>query len=55
MYDIAFVCFHPTHVTYFLLIEVYTPCTQGDCPQPLMFPRLTLCLWLESMAMRYST
>ena len=32
---------------FLLLIKVCIPCTQRVYPQPLIFPRLTFCLWLE--------
>ena len=51
--DIAFERFHSTHVTFLLLIKVCIPCTQPGSPQLLTFPRLSSCLWPESMRTRY--
>ena len=51
--DIAIERFHSTHVTFLLLIKVCILCTQLGCPQLPIFPRLSSCLWPESMTTRY--
>ena len=51
--EIAFERFHSTHVTFLLLTKVCIPYTPLGCPQLLTFPRLSSCLWLESMTTRY--
>ena len=51
--EIAFERFHSTHVTFLLLTKVCISCTQLGCPQLLTFPRLSSCLWPESMTTRY--
>ena len=51
--DIAFERFHSTHVTFLLLIKVRVPRSELCCPQILMLPRLSSCLWPESMTTRY--
>jgi hypothetical protein len=51
--DIAFQRFHSGHVTFLLLIKVCKPCTPLGCPYLLILPRLSSCLWPESMTTRY--
>ena len=51
--DIALVRFHPTYITFLLLIKVRVPCRPLGCPQLLILPRLSSCLWPESMTTRY--
>ena len=50
--DIAFERFHSAHITFLLLIKVCVPIELG-CPQILILPRLSSCLWPESMMTRY--
>ena len=51
--DIALLRFHPTYITFLLLIKVRVPCRPLGCPQLLILPRLSSCLWPESMMTRY--
>ena len=49
--DIAFERFHSSHVTFLLLIKVCSVGFSGLCMLILLRP--SLCLWPESMLMRY--